>query len=221
MKLARNSALVGAAIAAFSILASTSPAHALTFSFSLPNNIGSESGTVTGTLVLPDTISTATAAASSLTITNAPGALSIFNGLQLIGNSNYSVQVNSFTYNSTSVTGTDLLVTSNTQSFNGNYLAFRFRLGDSTFPRNLFAASSSNDSFNIASGGTLASPSVINNNPAQVTFVPVSTAVPFDIPGGATIPALGGLLALGAMRKAKKNLAAKTAIANSVTATIN
>jgi hypothetical protein len=34
------------------------------------------------------------------------------------------------------------------------------------------------------------------------------TTVPFDIPGGATIPAVGSLLALGAMRKARKTLAA-------------
>jgi hypothetical protein len=31
-----------------------------------------------------------------------------------------------------------------------------------------------------------------------------ATPVPFDIPGGATIPVAGSLLALGAMRKAKK-----------------
>jgi len=32
-----------------------------------------------------------------------------------------------------------------------------------------------------------------------------SAAVPFDIPGGATIPALGSVLALGVMRKARKS----------------
>jgi hypothetical protein len=42
--------------------------------------------------------------------------------------------------------------------------------------------------------------------------------VPFDIPGGATIPAVGSLLALGAMRKARKSIASKTRIANPVVA---
>ncbi|WP_143046518.1 hypothetical protein, partial [Trichormus sp. NMC-1] len=37
-----------------------------------------------------------------------------------------------------------------------------------------------------------------------------ATPVPFDIPGGATIPTVGSLFALGLMRKAKKRLAAKT-----------
>ncbi|MBD2694986.1 hypothetical protein [Anabaena catenula] len=43
-----------------------------------------------------------------------------------------------------------------------------------------------------------------------------SAAVPFDIPGGATMPVVGSLLALGAMRKVKKSLALKTRIANPV-----
>lgn len=43
-----------------------------------------------------------------------------------------------------------------------------------------------------------------------------SAAVPFDIPGGATIPTVGSLFALGLMRKAKKRLAAKTLVVNPV-----
>ncbi|MFK0729841.1 MAG: hypothetical protein ACFKPT_26680 [Gloeotrichia echinulata GP01] len=43
----------------------------------------------------------------------------------------------------------------------------------------------------------------------------VSTPVPIhNIPGGATIPSLATLLALGAMRKAKKSIASKTRIAS-------
>ncbi|WP_143046363.1 hypothetical protein [Trichormus sp. NMC-1] len=45
--------------------------------------------------------------------------------------------------------------------------------------------------------------------------------VPFDIPGGATIPVAGSLLALGAMRKVKKSIALKTRIANPVTTTVS
>jgi hypothetical protein len=51
------------------------------------------------------------------------------------------------------------------------------------------------------------------------TFTATAVAVPFDnIPGGATIPAVGSLLALGAMRKVKKSIASKTRIANPVVA---
>lgn len=38
-----------------------------------------------------------------------------------------------------------------------------------------------------------------------------ATPVPFDIPGGTTIPTVGSLLALGAMRKARKTIASKIA----------
>jgi|GEM_PF-1382777 len=211
MNFSRLSVLVGAVTAAaVSIAAFPSSANALIFNFSLPNSTGSESGTVTGTLVLPDTVGTNTAGASSLIIGSAPGALSGFNGLQLISNSNYNVQVNQFTYNSTSVSVTDLVIASNTAFFGGNFLAFRFRNGDLSFPSNLFAASTSNNQLNISNGSSIINPSVLNLSPSQVTFTPV--AVPFDIPGGATIPAVGGLLALGLMRKARKSLASNTRV---------
>ncbi|WP_071191216.1 hypothetical protein [Trichormus sp. NMC-1] len=46
--------------------------------------------------------------------------------------------------------------------------------------------------------------------------------VPFDnIPGGATIPTVGGLFALGLMRKAKKSIASKSRLANPVTGTVS
>ncbi|MBD2566446.1 hypothetical protein [Anabaena lutea] len=43
------------------------------------------------------------------------------------------------------------------------------------------------------------------------TYAIVSTPVPFDIPGGATIPTVGSLFALALMRTAKKRMAFKTA----------
>lgn len=56
----------------------------------------------------------------------------------------------------------------------------------------------------------------------SVTVVATPAApVPFDIPGGATIPTVGSLLALGAMRKIKKSIALKTRIANPVTTTVS
>ncbi|MBD2567702.1 hypothetical protein [Anabaena lutea] len=51
----------------------------------------------------------------------------------------------------------------------------------------------------------------------DITFTAsASAAVPFDIPGGATIPTVGSLFALALMRKAKKRLAAKTLVVNPV-----
>ncbi|WP_413171632.1 hypothetical protein [Anabaena azotica] len=45
-------------------------------------------------------------------------------------------------------------------------------------------------------------------------------SVPFDIPGGATMPTVGSLFALALMRKVKKSIASKTHIANPVTTTV-
>ncbi|WP_373528405.1 DVUA0089 family protein [Nostoc sp.] len=50
---------------------------------------------------------------------------------------------------------------------------------------------------------------IVNADESSYTVIN-SAAVPFDIPGGATIPAVGGLLALGLMRKARKSLASNT-----------
>jgi len=47
------------------------------------------------------------------------------------------------------------------------------------------------------------------------------TPVPFDIPGGATIPAVGGLLALGLMRKARKSLASNTRISKPISEVVS
>ncbi len=43
----------------------------------------------------------------------------------------------------------------------------------------------------------------------NVSLTDVATPVPFDIPGGATIPTVGSLFALGLIRQAKKRLAVK------------
>jgi hypothetical protein len=48
----------------------------------------------------------------------------------------------------------------------------------------------------------------------QSAFSGSVTAVPFEVPGGATIPTVGSLFALGVMRSAKKRIAFKTRIAN-------
>ena len=60
----------------------------------------------------------------------------------------------------------------------------------------------------------------LDNNGAYLSGT-ASAPVPFDIPGGATIPSVGALLALGAMRKARKSLASKTRLANPVCASVS
>ncbi|RUS98283.1 hypothetical protein DSM107003_13710 [Trichormus variabilis SAG 1403-4b] len=62
-----------------------------------------------------------------------------------------------------------------------------------------------------------------NSGFAGTTYSQISapTAVPFDIPGGATIPTVGSLFALALMRKAKKSIASKNRIANPVNTVVS
>ncbi|WP_413175182.1 hypothetical protein [Anabaena azotica] len=57
---------------------------------------------------------------------------------------------------------------------------------------------------------------IISSSSALVGGTLSSAAVPFDIPGGATIPTFGSLFALALMRQVKKRLVAKTLIVNPV-----
>ncbi|MEA5577390.1 carbohydrate binding domain-containing protein [Anabaena sp. UHCC 0451] len=50
----------------------------------------------------------------------------------------------------------------------------------------------------------------------NVSLNDAATPVPFDVPGGATIPTVGSLFALGLMRQAKKRLAVKKLVLNPV-----
>lgn len=195
--------LIGSAAAIF---ASTTPANALSFSFNIPNQSGSESGSVTGVIVLPDAnpIGTTSNAASSITINSAPGALASLNGLQLVGNPNFNGGVNSFDYTPTDIQLVDFTASSvANNNFGSNFLSFRLRRGDPNSPLNFLAAST-------ASGASLTSPSVIGNDTSVIYTVIPSADVPFDIPGGAAIPSFGGLFALGVIRKVRKNIASKT-----------
>ncbi|WP_414530596.1 hypothetical protein [Nodularia chucula] len=49
----------------------------------------------------------------------------------------------------------------------------------------------------------------------------VSQDIPFDIPGGATIPTIGAVLALGLMRKAKKSLALKAQMSQNISSKVS
>lgn len=70
---------------------------------------------------------------------------------------------------------------------------------------------------NLYGNGEVVNESLDNFNSIEVSYLSTAVSepeqVPFDIPGGATIPALGGLLALGAMRKVRHRIASKTRIA--------
>ncbi|WP_414529722.1 hypothetical protein [Nodularia chucula] len=63
---------------------------------------------------------------------------------------------------------------------------------------------------NYASGNFVSSP-----------VSPPPQDIPFDIPGGATIPTIGSVLALGLMRKAKKSLALKAQMSQNINSKVS
>lgn len=190
MKLSRVLPLVGCMFTAVGILASTSPAHALayTWSFEEQNNNAAASGSGTFDLDSTGTLITAwDGQVGGVTITSlfpANPSTSSFN-------SNDNVYP----------------LTSNGVSFataNNNYtlwLHSQDPLNPAPYELDVFDSS----------GTTTPSSSDFG---AFTTNAPSS--VPFNIPGGATIPTVGSLLALGAMRKARKSIASKTRGANPV-----
>jgi hypothetical protein len=172
MKLSGIVPLVGCMFTAVGILASTSPAHALTYNWSfdgLANTGGSFDLDSTGTLI-----------------------------------QDWSGQVNGVTITALSATG----------SYNGNDNAYPLTSNGVSFSTasinyNLYFT---NSTYEL--DGTDSLGSVTSYYGAFTTNAPSS--VPFNIPGGATIPTVGSLLALGAMRKARKSIASKTRSANPV-----
>jgi hypothetical protein len=85
-------------------------------------------------------------------------------------------------------------------------------VNDFTTFSNSFVASQTSATLNFQgySEGLFSSISLDN-----VSLTDAATPVPFDIPGGATIPTVGSLFALGLMRQAKKRLALKKLVVNS------
>ncbi|MEH2382764.1 MAG: hypothetical protein V7K27_28415 [Nostoc sp.] len=182
MNFSRLSVLVGAVTAAaVSIAAFPSSAHALDFNWSFSNVTGSTSGTVTGTVNGLVEGANSGGPPAVVTVTSAPLAASA-------GLGTYTFSDGTFT-----VTGGNITFADWHGAFGSNNLFLGTNAGGGTYYPQL-----ADTGFNIA-----------NSNPgASVSFT--SAAVPFDIPGGATIPAVGGLLALGLMRKARKSLASNT-----------
>jgi hypothetical protein len=191
--------VVGSAAA---ILASTSPAHALDFNFTFtgdPSYPGEVSGTIYGLL------DNATSAATGVEVT-------LLNN----GTTNLPVIVQWF-YNTFTVTGG--VVTA------ANFHAQEVWIGDEMLDLTLNGWGTNYfDVIRVINENENELVSIVYNEGgfAGATYTSATTAaVPLDIPGGATIPSVGALLALGAMRKARKSLASKTRLANPVCASVS
>jgi hypothetical protein len=180
-----------------------SSAEALNFSFAFPNTSPSgESGPLLGTIELPGT-SGSNISPTSITIDSAPGSLSQFNGLELIGNSGFKVEIAKFNFTASGVLDSDVLISSNNtlSSIGNNYLAFRLRAQDSNFPLNYFGASTSNTVFPpLATGSSLTSP-FASGDRSLVTYTPTSAAVPFEFSPTLGLLVVGGVSSLSYFRR--------------------
>ncbi|MBD2694985.1 hypothetical protein [Anabaena catenula] len=182
--------------AAAGVFASMSPAQALT-TWTLNSTTFSDGSYVTGSFNYDETNTSLSAAA--------------YTGVSILLFNNTNTQLASYTL-------------ANLADSNG----YTLRLGDGTYWVRIYNAPSfwTNVSSPVFITGftaygqsaTFGSNQLGSGSSGTIT---ASAAVPFDIPGGATIPTVGSLLALGAMRKVKKSLALKTRIANPVTTTVS
>ncbi len=198
--------------AAAGVLAMTPPAHALTALTWTANNITfADGGTLNGTFDWNGSAVTAV----NLTVTgplyhNASGA------------TNTSTTLGQFVYNSTAQvltqSSTNIFFTSTGSFIVGNpYLQLTTNSGSFT-SFNTPGASYIGGDLNITYGTLAGTTSSFNSGNSGT----LTSNVPFNIPGGATIPTFGSLLALGAMRKARKSMvASKTPIANPVCETVS
>lgn len=198
MKFSRLSVLLTAAVVATSALASASKAHALTYN--LVN------------VTFDDDPNVATATGSF----DYDPATTFYSNISILY-SGSPFTPNNVTFNQTSFfTG------------NANALNLRFSTGTTTvttqrldfnFTQGLGGSSSDvTGNYIYSRVGTSTT-----NYTAPIlggSQVSIST-VPFNIPGGATIPAVGGLLALGLMRKARKSLASNTRISRPISEVVS
>ncbi|WGV28987.1 hypothetical protein [Halotia branconii] len=197
MKLFQISVLVSVATVT-SILATTSPSQALSKTFNLNLVLQSGTGSATGTATFDDSLLTPNQYIASTSSTAGLDGFQInFTGLLSTPSAT--------TFTLSDLTGwilttnsssqiTDLNFFMNSPKTNANGLSIQ---GVSPFTLNVYQGNSSGSA--IAQFGI---------NPTE--------AVPFDIPGGATIPAVGGLLALGLMRKARKSIASSTRVSHPI-----
>jgi hypothetical protein len=181
--------VVGGAVAGI-VVSGASPAQALTWTWNYTDGAGiNASGTFT-TNDTPNgsgfyTITDITGTRNGIAITGLSAPGGLGGNDNLISQSSPYLTFNGFTY-----------------SWNGSFVNV-YNQGNGTWRSGV----------NSANSGTS-----FNGDLTSITFTasvnPSPTPVPFDIPGGATIPTVGSVFALGLMRKAKKSLAVKTRVAN-------
>jgi len=184
--------------AAAGMLANTSPAHALDFNFTFTGTDGTVvNGTIDGLVN-----NTTNESASSVVVTSVSN--SSYTSVVGLNWVNLGILSNSFTVANGVITNANFASGSGVQKLGlDNYVV--------GFYQNYLQDGIGTETYNSALTVTLGFGGALYS----------SASVPFDIPGGATIPSVGALLALGAMRKARKSIASKTRLANPVCASVS
>ncbi|MCA2554074.1 MAG: PEP-CTERM sorting domain-containing protein [Microcystis sp. M04BS1] len=157
-------------------------ASAATFNFSFGNVEGPVSGTVQGTLTLPDGDGT-NLAATSVIVTSAPAALGYTLPFDVLANFTQNVPGNSFTVSGGVITASSFFAQTNSDSFGLNY--FPGILGS------LFSVLGAGNS----TGG------VVDINSTTLTYSP---AAPTTVPEPATVLGLLSVAGVGLLCKGRK-----------------
>jgi hypothetical protein len=188
MKLSRIFPLV-LGCSAVGIVASTSPAHALTWSWSYSGAGVAASGAFTTSTTGSGELITALSGTRSRTI--AP--LSTFAITSAVP---------------TGFNGADNIVSGLSPYLTTNGFSFQVPIGNIGTIWNVNVRRTATGWLETRTRGATTQTTVVNFS---------ATPIPFDIPGGAAIPSVGGLFALGLMRKMKKKIASNAPIANPAT----
>jgi hypothetical protein len=192
MKLSRILPLVVGSAAA-GVFASVAPAHALSITFNLnPTALFNTGLTATGIATFDDSL-----------LIPSTNFVSLVLGPQVLQGFSFNVS-NGESFNLTSISAWQL-----TTDPSNNVVDLNF-----------FNGNGSNGGFLQAFSPLTVRYSSTSGISELFLFAPTA-AVPFDIPGGATIPTVGSLFALALMRKAKKSLASKTRITNPVNTVVS
>ncbi|MBF2005164.1 MAG: hypothetical protein IGS49_06770 [Chlorogloeopsis fritschii C42_A2020_084] len=178
---------------AVGIVASTSPAHALTWSWSYSGVGVAASGSFTTTTTGSGEQITALSGSRSRTI----GPLSTFAITSAVP---------------TAFNGADNIVSGIPPHLSNAGFSFQVPIGSATAIWNVNIRRTATGWQEFRQRGTSTVATAVNFS---------ATPIPFDIPGGAAIPSVGGLFALGLMRKMKKKIASNTCIANPVTKVVS
>ncbi|WGV28995.1 hypothetical protein [Halotia branconii] len=203
MKLSRILLLVVSSVAA-GMLVNTSPAHAIQWTL---NNFTYSNGQYTGSGSFDYDSSNGSYSNINITFTKVATAQSFtFTDANSHLSAGWANNYNAIDY-----------VTNGWNGTTGGY----FHIDGATPFSSIGTVAASGGYFNVVQLGTGGNVNLDAGGTLVGNYQAGDVTVPFDIPGGATVPAFGALLALGAMRKARKNIALKTRLANSVAATIS